>query len=203
MRSRYHFLPAWRMRSSPPIDVSQSASLVRTSISDSKKSVVSSIEVKNDAPPPVPAENTTFSASYMPIGSNTAETVAADIKAYFDGATTRGTEDAQRHRDSGCLLGAEGRCKGSHCRDFSLGGDREFFMNVRVSFEVEERGKVVRTFAVNERFSIPDGKADTQDDIARSYQKLVAKYREHFFASLDRTFTTRRTTGVVTLVRRS
>jgi hypothetical protein len=79
----------------PPIDVSQSASLVRTSISDSKKSVVSSIEVKNDAPPPVPAENTTFSASYMPIGSNTAETVAADIKAYFDGATTRGTEDAQ------------------------------------------------------------------------------------------------------------
>jgi hypothetical protein len=50
-------------------------------------------------------------------------------------------------------------------------------MNVRVSFEVEERGKVVRTFAVNERFSIPDGKADTQDDIARSYQKLVAKYR--------------------------
>ncbi|QWC88278.1 hypothetical protein [Cupriavidus metallidurans] len=168
---------------------------MRTSISDGKKSAVSSVEVRNDAPPPVPAENTTFSASYMPIRSNTAETVAADLKSYFARATTAGSPDAQRViariEVSDAYWVATAAAKVPIVGIFALGGDREFFMNVRVSFEVEERGKVLRTFTVNERFSIPDGKADTQEDIARSYQRLVAQYRERFFANLDRAFTTR------------
>jgi len=179
----------------PSIDVSQSANLVQSSIGTPNKPVVSSVEVTNSAPPPVPAENPAFSASYIPVGANTAETVSADLKAYFADATVHGAPETQRViariEKADAYWVEPASIKVPIFGLLALGGDREFFMNVRISFEVEEHGKVARTFTINERFSIPDGKGGSQAEIARSYRRLVTQYRERFFASLDKSFTTR------------
>jgi hypothetical protein len=167
---------------------------VHTAIHSANRPVVASVEVVNDAPPPK-GEYPAFGSSILPAAANTAETVASDLPSYFAGATVVGAPEAQRvivrieKADAYWVMPVSGSLPVVGI--LTLGGDREFFMNMRVSIEVEMHGKVVRTFASNERFSISDGKTVTQGDIEQSYRRLVARYREQFFGTLDKTFTER------------
>jgi len=182
-----------------PIDVSQSAYLVRTALTEGLKPQVTSIVVENAAPPPDEARNPAFSESYIPVKSNTSETVAADIKSYFGQSTVQTTTGSQKviarieRADAYWIVNASDKLPMVGL--FSIGADHEFYMRLHVSFEVEEAGKVVRTFVVDEKFSIPDGKDSTQASIATSYptsyQRLIALYRQRLFADLDRQFTAR------------
>ncbi|MEF9481045.1 hypothetical protein [Ralstonia sp. 1B3] len=176
-----------------PLDVSQSAHLVRTSVS--VKPMVASVEMKNEAPPPTPHEHKVFDTTFVPVPAETAAIVAADLKRYFDQATVHA--DGSKQRIVVRIERADAYWE-FHAVDkapivslFTMPGRRNYFMNVRVSFEVEQDGKVVRTYTANERFVLPDGKANGQDDIEESTRRLIAQYREQFFAGLDKTFTTR------------
>jgi hypothetical protein len=174
------------------IDISQSAYLVRTSVEQGAKPSVASVEVQNDAPPPVPATNPAFSSSFVPVGANLSDTVASDLNAYFAGSTTHVAGNPQkvviRIEKAEAYSEEPVSAKLPFVGLFTLGANREFFMNLRVAFEVEENGKVVKTLTVNERFSIPDGKGT---DVNTSYQRLIEQYRERFFAKLDKDFLTR------------
>ncbi|OTP80252.1 hypothetical protein [Caballeronia sordidicola] len=72
-----------------------------------------------------------------------------------------------------------------------LGTPDVFTMRVRATFEVEDHGKVLRTFSYDETYSLADGSATTQDSIAESYERLIALYRQRFFDDLDRQFAAR------------
>jgi hypothetical protein len=71
-----------------------------------------------------------------------------------------------------------------------VGADTEFGMNLRVLFEIEENGKVTRSYLFDERITV-QGKATTPDSIKESYQKLIAEYRTRFFGELETNFLNR------------
>lgn len=180
---------------SPPTDVSQSAYLVRTSVGQEAKLSVFAFEVENDAPAPVPAKNPAFRSSFIPIRENTSATVVSDLNAYFAQTTKHVVGSSQkvvaRIEQADAYWEEPVSAKLPVIGLFKLSSAREFFMNLRVSFEVEEGGKVLRTLTVSQRFSIPDGKIDSEADFNSSYQRLIAQYRIQFFAKLDRDFITR------------
>lgn len=52
-----------------------------------------------------------------------------------------------------------------------------FYFDLRVTFEVEEQGKVLRAFLFDEEVSLSDGDALTASAIEGSYRRLIARYR--------------------------
>jgi hypothetical protein len=176
------------------ISVPPSAEAVHTAIHSANRPVVASVEVENDAPPPK-HENSAFGSFTLPASTDTAATVASDLKSYFAGATALGGPDTQRIRvrleqaDSYWTMPTSGTIPIIGL--LTVAADREFFMNVRVSIEVEAHGKVIRTFATSQHYALADGKVATEEDMARSYRRLIAQYREQFFSTLDKTFTER------------
>jgi hypothetical protein len=63
-----------------------------------------------------------------------------------------------------------------------------FYFEVRVTFEVEEHGKVLRSFLFDEAVTLPDGDALTASAIEESYRRLIARYREVMVEALDHEF---------------
>ncbi|MCD8545168.1 MAG: hypothetical protein LRY52_10110 [Sulfurospirillum cavolei] len=63
-------------------------------------------------------------------------------------------------------------------------------LNIKVLFEVEEDGKVIKSYTFNDTIKIKNGNA-TQDDIMAGYKKLISHYREVFFNEIHNQFTKR------------
>ena len=68
--------------------------------------------------------------------------------------------------------------------------DTDIGMNLKVLIEIEDSGKVVKSYLYDEKIVIY-GKYADYDDIAASYRKLIDKYRKIFFGELDNQFINR------------
>jgi hypothetical protein len=179
----------------PPIDVSRSAVLVKSTLADSSKPTVSAFEVQNQAPPPPRSKISAFDDVDIPIRSETDKTVADDLTNYFAKATRTDPASPQKviarieRADAHFVFGGAKRIP--FLGILAIGSDTDFVMNLRVIFEVETNGKVLRTYQVNETYTVPDGKSADTDSVNDSYRRLVELYRTRLFSELDQTFTPR------------
>jgi hypothetical protein len=178
----------------PVIDLSQSASLVQSSLAPDKKPSVAAIEVADDALPPAKATRHGLSSN-APIKAQTAGTVRSDLQTYLERATIASSASTQKilaHVERAEAFWIDSAADNAPLVGlFRIGGDKTYVMLVRVSFEVEEAGKVERALTVEERYSITDGRAATQAQIDDSYRRLIAVYRQRFYAMLDTKFVVR------------
>jgi hypothetical protein len=176
------------------ISVPSSADTVRTAIHKTNRPSVALVEVENDALP-AKRENSAFGSYTLPASADTAKTVASDLESYFAKATMPGPPDAQRvlvrieKAESFWTMPTSGTLP--FVGLLTAGADREFSMDLQVTIEVEVHGKVVRTFNTSQHYAIADGRTSSNEEMARSYQRLIAKYRDNFFSTLDKTFTER------------
>ena len=65
--------------------------------------------------------------------------------------------------------------------------DREFIMHVVMSFEIRKNGIIVANYPVDREVKII-GKATTNSSIAKSYQRLIAKYRSDVLGDIEDNF---------------
>lgn len=65
--------------------------------------------------------------------------------------------------------------------------DKDFITHVVLSFEVRKDGRVTSTYSVDRQVKIV-GKASTRDDIADSYKRLIAKYRQDVLGDIEHNF---------------
>ncbi len=72
----------------------------------------------------------------------------------------------------------------------AVGQKVTYGLNLNVLFELEEDGKVIKSYTFNETIEIKNENA-TQDDIIAGYKKLISKYREVFFKEIHNQFTKR------------
>lgn len=118
----------------------------------------------------------------------TKQTVELDLRQFFaevlstDKASTRSITATIRRAESYWIWSAAAKTP-------ILGlafanADTEFGMNVRVSIEVEEGGKVISSYLFDEKITIQD-KAATREAIQASYKRLVAEYRKRLYAELE------------------
>ncbi|MBP1680814.1 MAG: hypothetical protein H6Q35_1153 [Proteobacteria bacterium] len=73
---------------------------------------------------------------------------------------------------------------------FAVGEKVTYGLNLKILFEVEEDGKVIKSYTFNDTIKIKNGNA-TQDDIIAGYKKLISQYREVFFNEIHNQFTKR------------
>ncbi|MFA5460445.1 MAG: hypothetical protein WC274_00030 [Sulfurimonas sp.] len=73
---------------------------------------------------------------------------------------------------------------------FAVGQKVTYGLNLKVLFEVEEDGKVIKSYTFNDTIKIKNGNV-TQDDIIAGYKKLISQYREVFFNEIHNQFTKR------------
>ncbi|WP_158646995.1 hypothetical protein [Paraburkholderia azotifigens] len=182
-------LSACGMGELPPIDLSKSDYLVRSIAVSEPKPSLSGFTFENSAPPPNDIERSAFKTEAIPIKAHTADTVASDLAAYVNNATTHSSHSDQRlivrlvTADAYFLETVADRAP--IVAIFALGGDRTYVMHVRVEFEVEKGGKVARTLTVDEKYTLADGKAGGTPQISASYERLIERYRAEFFRKLD------------------
>lgn len=178
----------------PPIDVSNSQNLVRSNLLDVAKPTLSAVDIINQAKVP-DARISAFDDVHISFKTQTAQTVTSDIASYFKTATQNSANTTQKvsvtidKADAYWVFGGAKRIP--FIGLFAAASDCEYVMDVRATFEVEVNGKVTKTFTMDREYSFPDGKATGLDDIKAAYQRLVALYREKFFAELDERFVTR------------
>lgn len=70
------------------------------------------------------------------------------------------------------------------------GMDVEYGVYLRLQFEVEQNGKVLRTYAYDNVIKTM-GQNATPKDMEEGYQKLISEYRRDFFQQLDKEFVAR------------
>lgn len=63
-----------------------------------------------------------------------------------------------------------------------------FVFDISVTFEIEENGRVVRSYPFIQKFEIKDGNAMTPSAIQNSYKRLISEYRKMMFNSLSQEF---------------
>jgi uncharacterized lipoprotein YajG len=65
--------------------------------------------------------------------------------------------------------------------------DKDFELNLNVTFEVKEGEAVVKSYRFNDKITFK-GKATTESDVQESYKSLIELYRRKFFDLLDKEF---------------
>ncbi len=179
----------------PPVDVSKSGDLVRTTLAPQSRAKLSSVEIIDRATPSKLENEGVFGDTEVGVRQPTSQTVTEDIKAYFDKATIRESGSGQKVIVRIEKVDAYWVFRAAKKVPFVglalLGTPDVFVMKLRASFEVESQGKVLRTFNYDETFSLANGSASTRDSIAESYQRLIALYRQRFFDDLDKQFAAR------------
>jgi hypothetical protein len=63
-----------------------------------------------------------------------------------------------------------------------------YVFDISVTFEVEENGKFIRSYIFTQKFEILDGDVASDAKIEESYQRLIARYRQIMFDTLDQEF---------------
>ncbi|MDR5811194.1 hypothetical protein [Caballeronia sp. LZ019] len=178
-----------------PFDVSQSENLVKTAVVTQKKPSVAAVEVINAAPLPPKPSVSVFDAMSFPVTNDTRDTVTADLKKYFSDSTVIDPSSNEKlvvrleKAESYWVMGAGQRVP--FFGILAVGADEEFYLLLKATLEVEVEGKVVRSYTIDKKISLPDGKNATAAAIHESYQRLIALYRTSFYSELDSTFTTR------------
>ncbi len=179
--------------SAPPvIDLSESAFKV-SSLRKSERKKIGSLKIINKANDGQLVNTMLGSDSFFPIKPATAtkETVEQDLKRFFDDVINIDKTSEQSltvtisKADAYWVLG--GADKLPIIGLFTANSDREFGLNLRVLFEVEQKGKVTASYLFDEKITVQD-KAATQEAITHSYQKLIAEYRKRFFGEIETRF---------------
>ena len=137
--------------------------------------------------------NHIFGPAYMPMYTRTPsmETVQVDIESFFKERTITSSESTKSlqvviHKaDSYWRWGGASRIPIIGIAFVAV--DYEFGLNLNISFEVENNGKIVNIYTFKDTITIK-GKAMTQDDMKTSYKKLISKYREVLLTELDTEF---------------
>ncbi|MBL8429108.1 MAG: hypothetical protein JNJ95_04350 [Dechloromonas sp.] len=177
----------------PNIDLSDSAYIASASTkSDSRK--ISNLDIRSTADEGEIVR--LFPETYIPIKTviTTSKTVEADLKKFFDDVTS---VDPSASRSLAITI-TKADCYwlygGAMAIPFvgllAVGADTDFGMNLRFLIEVEENGRVISTYRVEEKIVI-QGKATTRDSVEESYKKLMAEYRKRVFGALEDRFVKR------------
>lgn len=72
----------------------------------------------------------------------------------------------------------------------AVGQNVTYGLNLKVLFEVEENGKVIKSYIFDDTIKVKNPNA-TKEDIIAGYKKLISKYREIFFNEIHNQFTKR------------
>lgn len=177
----------------PNVDLSDSAYKATASKTSTSRKI-SNLDIRSTAEEGQIVRS--FPDTYIPIKTaiTTSKTVEADLKQFFADVTTA---DPSASRSlaititkADCYWLYGGAMVIPVVGLFAVGADTDFGMNLRVLIEVEENGKVVSTYTVEEKIII-QGKATTRDSIDESYKKLMAEYRKRVFTELETRFVKR------------
>lgn len=179
--------------STPPvIDLSESV-FKAGSINQSERKQIGTLRIINRADDGKVVNTILGSDSIFPIkpATTTKETVEQDLKRFFESVFSTDKTTAQditvtiSKADSYWVWG--GGAKVPFFGLFMVNADTEFGINLRVLFEIEQKGKVTASYLFDEKITIQD-KAATQEAIIQSYQKLIAEYRKRLFGELETRF---------------
>ena len=141
-------------------------------------------------------DNPILDKSIIPIkpATTTKETVEQDIKRFLEESfaiekseQTDITVTIQK-ADSYYVVGTSKKIP--YVNLITVFFDTEFGLNLRVLFEIENKGKVLSSYLFDENITA-EGKIAFERDIDQSYQKLIAAYRKHFFSELETRFINR------------
>lgn len=178
--------------SAPPV-IDLAGSVFKTgSASQSERKQIGTLRIINKADDGKFVNNT-FGDTINPIkpATMTKETVEQDLKRFFeDSLRIDKTADQDltitiSRADSYWVWG--GADKVPLIGLFVVNADREFGVNLRVLFEIEQKGKVATSYLFDEKITVQD-KATTREAIIQSYQKLIAEYRKRLFGELETRF---------------
>jgi hypothetical protein len=137
-----------------------------------------------------------FSTSYNGIGTaiKTKETVEEDLKNFIDKSfevdvtSDRVLIITLLKADSYWVLDTLEKLP--FIGLLTVAADREFGLNLRVRFEIEQSGKVVNSYVVDEKITVK-GSAATDAAMKDTYKKLISEYRSTFFPDLEKNFVLR------------
>lgn len=141
-------------------------------------------------------DNPLFGKSIIPIkpATTTKETVEQDIKRFLEesfvidkSAPTDITVTIQK-ADSYYVIGSSEKIP--YVNLFTIFTDTEIGLNLRVLFEIENKGKVVSSYLFEENITT-EGKIAVEEHINQSYKNLIATYRKRFFSELETRFINR------------
>jgi hypothetical protein len=135
-------------------------------------------------------------ASYIPItpATTTKETVEQDIKRFLEEnfiSEKTGPTDITvtiQKADSYYIINSVKKIP--YVNLITVFGDADFGMNLRVLFEVENKGKVVSSYLFDDQI-ITQGKIATEEGINQGYKKLISEYRKKFITELETRFINR------------
>ena len=176
-----------------PLQVDVSQTIYNAPMSNISKPELGAITLINKAHDGKMVNTTLGSDSIFPIKTekSTKETVENDVRRYLTERTviSSGAKNSLRvviHKaDSYWVWSSVAKVP-----IFGLifvDADTEFGLNLKISFEVEENGEVVRTYWFDDVITI-QAKATTEERIRESYKNLIRKYREILFGNLDSEF---------------
>lgn len=177
------------------IDVSQSEYKVDTSQHASTKPI-SRLEFRNTADDGKLVSTSLGSDTIYPIRpvTTTKQTVESDLRSFLNQrlplaeGSPRSVVVNITKADSYWVLG--GAAKAPLLGIALAGANTEFGLNIRILIEIEEGGKVVSSYLVDEKLTIQDRATDA-DAISKSYQRLIAEYRTKLFGELETRFVRR------------
>ena len=179
--------------SAPPvIDLSESV-FKAGSVKHSERKNIGTLKIINKADDGKFVNTILGSDSVFPIkpATTTKETVEQDLNRFFDNVLNIDKTSDQSltvtvsKADSYWVWG--GADKLPIIGIFTANSDREFGLNLRVLFEIEQKGKVTASYLFDEKITVQD-KATTQEAIIQSYRKLIAEYRKRFFGEIETSF---------------
>lgn len=177
----------------PVIDLSESVYKVSSASGSERKQIgtLKIINMANDGKfTPLTLSGSPTNIPITP-ATRTKETVEQDLKRFFESTLSIDKTAAQdltvtiSRADSYWVWG--GARRNIIVGVSEVFDAREFGVNLRVLFEIEQKGKVTASYLVDENIAIQD-KAATQEDIIQSYQRLIADYRRRFFGELETRF---------------
>ena len=175
------------------VDLSGSDHLVDRQTQNPPERLDYKLVVLNRAPEPKMDQHL-FGASTFPMRTTEKpkETLEKDIKRFFDRLTTR-TDDERRIVAR--IDKAEAYWINPGVNTIPLVGmftvwaaNYPFIFDISVTFEVEEKGKVVQTYSFSQKVEIQDGNGSTPGGIEKSYQRIVTNYRKMLFDALELEF---------------
>jgi hypothetical protein len=174
-----------------PLQVDLSRSEYRPVVTTAPKQV-RSVTVIDRAPTPE-VQNKLFGTSEIPIKTTVPlrATVESDVKLLFAQAVQTNSNSntavlvTLRQADAYWAMGVADKIPFVGLA--TAARDRDFTMHVVMSIEVRKNGAVTSTYPVDRTVTIV-GKATTRDDVASSYQRLIAKYREVVLGDIEHNF---------------
>lgn len=175
------------------VDLSGSDNLVNRQVQKSDQFDYKLV-VLNKAPETT-TKNILFGTGIHPINftaEKPKDTLERDIKRYFGKITSR--VDNER-RVVVRIDRADAYYEGRASKQIPFIGlftvwipNTLYVFDINVYFEVEENGKVIRSWPFTQKVEFHEGETATPSGLERSYQQLISMYRKSMFDSLNEEF---------------